>query len=65
VLERGLPGHDRIDVEAALAEAIAQEYGGIFVIIDDQDGSIHSELFLSTAVTFALSSLAAGDLQQS
>jgi hypothetical protein len=44
VLEALLCGVDRIDVKAALAQAVAQEHGGIVVIVDDQDGSVHSEV---------------------
>ena len=44
VLEALLCGVDGIDVEAALAQAIAQQDGGVVVIVDDQDGSVHSEV---------------------
>ena len=35
---------DGIDVKAALAQAIPQQDGGVIVIVDDQDGSVHSEV---------------------
>ena len=41
VLERRLAGGHGIDVEAALAQAVAQQHRGVVVVVDDQDGSVH------------------------
>jgi len=44
VLEALLGGVDRVDIEASLAQAIAQQDGGVFIVIDNQDVSVHSEV---------------------
>jgi hypothetical protein len=35
---------DGIHIVAALAQAIAQQHRGVVIVIDDQDGSVHSEV---------------------
>jgi hypothetical protein len=35
---------DGIHVVAALAQAIAEQHRGVIIVIDDQDGSVHSEV---------------------
>jgi hypothetical protein len=44
VLEALLRRVDRVDIEAALAERVAQQDCSVVVIVDDQDGSVHSEV---------------------
>ncbi|MND04198.1 hypothetical protein D3C83_243580 [compost metagenome] len=44
MLEALLCGIDGIDVEAPLAQAVAQQDCGVVVIVDDQDGSVHGEV---------------------
>jgi len=41
VLERLLCGVYGIDIKATLTQTIAQEYGGIVLVVDDENGTIH------------------------
>jgi hypothetical protein len=44
VLEALLGRVDGVHIEAALAERIAQEHSGVVIVVDDKDGSVHSEV---------------------
>ncbi|HEX4418643.1 MAG TPA: hypothetical protein VH165_12120 [Kofleriaceae bacterium] len=44
MLEALLGGVEGIDGEATLAQTVAQKQSSVVIIVDDQDGSIHSEV---------------------
>ena len=41
VLECGLTRGNGIDIEPALAQGITQKHRGVFIVVDDQDRSVH------------------------
>ena len=41
VFQRCLTGRDGIDIETPLPQGVPQEDCGVFIVVDDQDGSIH------------------------
>ena len=44
VLQRSLARGHGIDIEAALPERVPQQDSSVFIVVDDQDGSVHLEV---------------------